>query len=121
MSEAPILNQDVLQELNAELGPENTVEVLKVFLADTARKMSMIAARDVSPSVVKREAHSIKSSAGTFGFERLSRLALELEASAESMEAACLSASIAAFRRAFGETSDLAESRLLNATGETLR
>ena len=74
MSQTPIFNPSVLNELNAELGPENTAEVLNTFLADTARKMSVIASAEASRSVIKRESHSIKSSA----FSSLSTLALKM-------------------------------------------
>lgn len=111
MSDAPIFNNAVLIELNAELGPENTVEVLQTFLADTARKMTVLTADQVTPALVRREAHSIKSSAATFGFERLSKLARELEAGAEGMQAAALAASVETLCRAFDETSRLAENR----------
>jgi len=118
MSETPIFNAGVLKELNAELGAENTAEVLNTFLADTARKMSVIASADASRSIIKRESHSIKSSAATFGFERLSQLARQLEAGAEAMEAGALAAAVQTLRRTFAETAGFAETTLLPAMGE---
>lgn len=112
MTETPIFNENVLRELNAELGPDNAAEVMQIFLADTARKMSVIAS-DTSRNVIKREVHAIKSSAATFGFTRLSQLARELEACAETIEAATLATSVQALRDAFRETSAFAEKTLL--------
>lgn len=117
MTETPIFNEHVLRELNAELGPDNAAEVLQIFLADTARKMSVIAS-DASRNVIKREVHAIKSSAATFGFTRLSKLARELEAGAETMEAATLATSVQALRDVFLETSAFAEKSLLPAMAE---
>ena len=117
MNSVPLFNRKVLTELSAELGEDGTIEVMKVFLADTARKMRVIGTDGLSRSLVKREAHSIKSSAATFGFERLSKLARELEAAVEDMDATPLAASIRTLRQTFSETAGFAETELLATAG----
>jgi histidine phosphotransfer protein HptB len=118
MSDYPIVNEGVLNELGAELGLEDAITVLKTFLADTARKMDALTSPGRSRLETKREAHSIKSSAAIFGFERLSQLARELETVAETLEDDPLERSIAVLKEAFAETAGFAESKLLPSLGE---
>jgi HPt (histidine-containing phosphotransfer) domain-containing protein len=118
MSETPLFDQAVFLNLSSELGEEDTVEVLEAFLADTSRKMGAMAAAVGDRSTIKREAHSIKSSAATFGFSELSALARQLEASAETMSGAELEQSVDALARAFERTSQLAQARLLTNDAE---
>jgi HPt (histidine-containing phosphotransfer) domain-containing protein len=121
MNELPIFNQNVLLELSAELGLDGTREVLKIFLTDTSHKIARLATDRLSRSGVIHEAHAIKSSAATFGFERLAKLSFVLEADAENMDDAHLAASIGALCKAFSETSNLATNELLDGTGEISR
>ena len=115
MTEAPLFDQAVFLDLNSELGDEDTAEVLRAFLADGARKMVTIASAGQDRSTIKREAHSIKSSAATFGFAELSALAKELEAGAEGMAAPQLHESIEAIRSTFERTAEFARANLLKA------
>ncbi len=119
MSETPLFDQAVFLELSSELGHEDTVEVLKAFLADTSRKMGVMASAGTDRSTIKREAHSIKSSAATFGFAELSALARKLEANSEAMGVAELQEFVEAFRQAFERTSQLAQAQLLTTNAET--
>jgi len=115
MSESPLFDQAVFLELSSELGEEDTAEVLEAFLADGARKMGIMASALQDRSTIKREAHSIKSSAATFGFSALSALARELEASVESMAAPQLLEFVEAICRTFERTVEFARANLLNA------
>lgn len=121
MSDAPLFDQAVYLELSSELGAEDTTEVLRAFLADTSRKIAGMTAATGDRSTVKREAHSIKSSAATFGFAELSALARTLEANSEAMGAAELQEFIAILGQAFEKVSQLALSQLLNTDLETVR
>ena len=113
MSETPLFDQAVYLNLSSELGEEDTIEVLKAFLTDTSRKLGIMASATGDRSTVKREAHSIKSSAATFGFAELSALARKLEASSETMSVPELQDSVETLRQAFERTSQLAQVRLL--------
>ena len=115
MSESPLFDQAVFLELSSELGDEDTTEVLKAFLADGARKMATMASAAQDRSTIKREAHSIKSSAATFGFAELSARARELEAGAEGMAAAQLHEFVEAIRSTFERTAEFARANLLKA------
>lgn len=121
MSDAPLFDQTVYLALSSELGEDDTVEVLKAFLADTSRKIGGMAAAAGDRSTIKREAHSIKSSAATFGFAELSALARTLEANSEAMSAAALPDFIATLGRAFEKVSQLALTQLLGTNQEAAR
>jgi histidine phosphotransfer protein HptB len=118
MTEYQILNTRVLNELGTELGLDSAAEVLRMFLADTAEKMVVITSTGANRLATKREAHSIKSSAATFGFDRLSQLARELEAGAETLDAIQLDSAISALQGAFKEMAGFAENRLLPSLAE---
>ena len=120
MSEVPLFDQAPFLDLSSELGEEDTAEVLKVFLVDTARKMGIMATDVRDRSTLKREAHSIKSSAATFGFAELSALARKLEASSETMSVAELEEFVEALRQAFERTSKLARTQLLTSDTEMM-
>jgi HPt (histidine-containing phosphotransfer) domain-containing protein len=119
MSMPPFFDRDIFRELCAELGPEDTAEVLKTFLADTARKIEIMTSAMLDRTTVKREAHSIKSSAATFGFAQLSALARECEAGVEAMNASGLHEFLESFRQVFEKTSDFVRQNLLDAGAET--
>ena len=111
-------DEAVFRELGSELGPDDTLALLNVFLADTAKKLIRIEAEDQTRAIIKREAHSMKSSAATFGFRVLSQTARQLEAGAEAMPEDALRASIEELRQAFEATRAFADRNLLqNAAG----
>jgi HPt (histidine-containing phosphotransfer) domain-containing protein len=118
MDEMPLFDQTTLLELISELGTEDAAEVLKAFLADTSSKMTAIASDLEARSTIKREAHSIKSSAATFGFVELSTLARELESAALAMSLAELQESICTLRQAFERTENFARVNLLTSSLE---
>ena len=101
--------------LVAELGDADALEVLQIFLADTADKIARLGVNSQARPQIKREAHSIKSSAATFGFNDLSGLARELEFGAETMTPAKLQESIFELRQAFETTKQFAQVNLLDA------
>jgi HPt (histidine-containing phosphotransfer) domain-containing protein len=105
----------VFRSLVAELGGADALEVLQVFLADSADKIARLGANNQGRPQIKREAHSIKSSAATFGFIELSTLAKELEFGAETMTPAKLQESIFELRQVFETTRQFAQVNLLNA------
>jgi HPt (histidine-containing phosphotransfer) domain-containing protein len=87
--------------------------VLRAFLEDTASKMVTLATSSQDRPRIKREAHSIKSSAATFGFDNLSGLAKQLEFGAETIGLAKLQESVCELQRAFEITRQFAQASLL--------
>ena len=116
MSKTFSFDEAALRTLCAELGEADTLEVLKAFLADTATKLTRLDADGEARPLIKREAHSLKSSAATFGFNDLSKLARELELGAETMTPARLQEFICELRQVFEAASQFAQTNLL-ATG----
>jgi HPt (histidine-containing phosphotransfer) domain-containing protein len=113
MTQTFSFDEAVFRELGNELGPDDMAALLNVFLADTAKKLVRIEAADQPRAVIKREAHSMKSSAATFGFRVLSQTARQLEAGAEALPQSELQASIGELRQAFEETRAFADRNLL--------
>jgi HPt (histidine-containing phosphotransfer) domain-containing protein len=102
----------VFGSLVAELGEADALEVLQIFLADTADKIARLGATGQGRPQIQREAHSIKSSAATFGFNDLSGLARELEFGAETMTPANLQQFVVELRQAFETTRQFAQASL---------
>lgn len=109
---------DTLRLLVSELGAEDSAEVLRAFLDDTRRKIDDLSATPPDPALIQREAHSIKSSAGTFGFVELSGLARQVEQKALRMAPEQLAQAVAALDKTFAETADFARSVLLASNME---
>ncbi|MGA2996232.1 Hpt domain-containing protein [Bradyrhizobium sp.] len=118
MTSRPILNARVLNQLGVELGLENATDVLRMFITDTEQKIAVMTSTGASRLATRREAHSIKSSAATLGFERLSWLAQELESAAETIDEVQLESAISALQSAFKQMAAFAEHQLLSSLGE---
>ncbi|MCA1415201.1 Hpt domain-containing protein [Bradyrhizobium sp. NBAIM20] len=75
------------EALVREIGEDGAGEVRDVFWSETCARLQSF--RTLSPAQhharIAREAHSLKSAAGTFGYLRLAALALRLEKTAESL------------------------------------
>ena len=112
MNEAALFDSSVFRGLCSELGNEDAVEVLLAFLADAPGKMAMMSATSDRPSI-KRAAHSIKSSAATFGFANLSMLARNLEAGIEGMGDTQLQDCVRSLGKAVEQTAKFARTNLL--------
>ena len=115
MNESVQFDETVYQVLCAELGDEDAIEVLNVFLADASGKFRTLATKVDNPAEMTREAHSIKSSSATFGFMALADLARELEAGASSLTPAQMRELVARMAQAFDQTRHFAEANLLKA------
>lgn len=77
------LDVKVLERLESDTSPEAMPRLLATFRRETARRVAAVSrlrsAQDLH--ALQREAHSLKSSAGTFGAASLQQLARELESS----------------------------------------
>lgn len=112
MSDCALFDEDTFGTLTVELGLESTAEVLAAFLRDTRAKIGICTARTDDRALIEREAHSIKSSAGTFGFIKLSTVARNLEKNVPNLDPDKVEESIADLRAAFEATSRLAQGLL---------
>jgi signal transduction histidine kinase/DNA-binding response OmpR family regulator len=75
------LDREVFKELAREIGEEAAFEVLAVFAEETAVRLKFLRQLSIDHhrTQIGREAHSLKSGAGTFGYRELASLALRLE------------------------------------------
>jgi len=113
MKEATLFDPSVFRGLCSELGNEDAAEVLQAFLADTPRKITMMISDVTDRPSIKRAAHSIKSSAATFGFARLSALARDLESGIGGMSAPQLHDCVGTLGQVFEQTVEFARANLL--------
>jgi HPt (histidine-containing phosphotransfer) domain-containing protein len=76
-----MFDREVFRELVREIGEEAACEVRAVFAAETESRLKLLRGLSIEQERTKigREAHSLKSSAGTFGYRALAGLALRLE------------------------------------------
>jgi len=83
----PALDRGAYQELAREIGDEGAREIRTVFLTETDARLKLL--RQLLPDThrakIGREAHSLKSAAGTFGYRRLANLALQVERHADTL------------------------------------
>lgn len=114
MSAPPTFDKTAFLSLSAELGADGAAEILETFLSDTSRKLEVMAS---DCSLVKRQAHSIKSSAATLGLLELSRIARDVEFGAESASPEQLHQAAETLRGAFAK----AQEKLLGFAEAELR
>ena len=86
VSEDPILDQDAIDRMKEWGGSVLVDKMIRLFLDNTGDKMTRIQSgisdRRFEDSL--QGAHSLKSSAGNLGAQRLSRLAARIEASSDT-------------------------------------
>ncbi|CCE05718.1 putative sensor histidine kinase with a response regulator receiver domain and a phosphotransferase (HPt) domain [Bradyrhizobium sp. STM 3843] len=80
----PALDHEAYAELQGEIGEEAAREIHSVFISETDARLKLLRELSLNRERIRigREAHSLKSAAGTFGYRRLASLALALEKSA---------------------------------------
>jgi two-component system, sensor histidine kinase len=107
----------IYAELAEALGPGGIGDVLELFLSDTERRFLVMreAAKDDDSERVKREIHSLKSSAANFGFLRLSAMAQALEQDAFGLNWPELLARLEAVAREFAAVKTFAAAHLLTS------
>lgn len=83
----PAREPDAYEALVAEIGEDGAAEVRAVFWSETRARLQLFRTLSLADHLARivREAHSLKSSAGTFGYVRLAALALRLEKSADTL------------------------------------
>ncbi len=80
----PTLDRGAFAELASEIGDDGAGEIRSVFLTETDARLKLLRqlSLDTDRARIGREAHSLKSAAGTFGYRRLAGLAFEIEQNA---------------------------------------
>lgn len=75
------------EALVREIGEDGAREVRAVFWSETSARLQQFRTLSLAQhhGRIAREAHSLKSAAGTFGYVRLAALALTLEQTAERL------------------------------------
>ena len=81
------LDRDVFSELVREIGEQAVSEIHLVFTLETEARLQLLRGLPIGSARtrIEREAHSLKSSAATFGYRQLASLALRLEREAQRL------------------------------------
>jgi len=89
-----LVNDTVLDQLRNDAGPALVSELIAAFMAETDERLVRIAAaiKAGNHDDIGADAHSLKSSSGTFGALPLQALSIRLESAATQGDAAALSA-----------------------------
>lgn len=84
----PAREPGAYQALVREIGEDGAREVRDVFWSDTCARLRMFGTLSLAQdhALIGREAHSLKSAAGTFGYVRLAALALTLEKTVHKLD-----------------------------------
>jgi len=82
MSDTPLLDGAVLDDLVEHIGADAVRSVIDLFIGECRELAETIAPGD--PEAARRAAHSLKSSAGQLGAAALAAAALDVEAAAET-------------------------------------
>ncbi|QOZ50307.1 Hpt domain-containing protein [Bradyrhizobium sp. CCBAU 53338] len=87
---APLREPRAFEALVREIGEDGAREVRSVFWSETSARLQSFRTLALGQHRARfaREAHSLKSTARTFGYLRLATLALRLESTAEAIGAA---------------------------------
>ncbi len=75
------LDREAYADLVGEIGEQAAEEIREVFISETDARLKLLRTLSLERERIRigREAHSLKSAAGTFGYRRLAGLALQLE------------------------------------------
>jgi HPt (histidine-containing phosphotransfer) domain-containing protein len=82
MSDAPLLDPAVLDNLIEHIGAEAVHSVVELFVVECRELTAKITASGADPDAVRRAAHSLKSGAGQLGAMALAEAAAAVEEAA---------------------------------------
>jgi HPt (histidine-containing phosphotransfer) domain-containing protein len=82
MSEQPVLDTAVLDDLVEHIGADAVREIIEIFLGE-CRELAAAISTSSNPVEARRAAHSLKSSAGQLGAVALAEAALAVEIAAD--------------------------------------
>ncbi len=80
----PALDLPLIEQLRADLGPDNMGAALEIFFSDLAKRAAALRLCDRSATTLRKEAHALKGSAATFGFRHVAAAAARLERAARA-------------------------------------
>jgi hypothetical protein len=97
------IDRGLFGELVRELGAESASEIFDVFVRETEARLGLFRTLsiDLDPARIGREAHSLKSGAGTFGLGDLAQLAKRLERDAATLNEADYRAAVESMEAAY--------------------
>lgn len=92
-----LIDEQVIAELESVLGAESLQQMLQVFLKETEQRLDDIQrlSDEDNHSAIADEAHTLKSSAGSFGAQALFEAAKQLEHLAQSSDVKVITAEVA--------------------------
>jgi DNA-binding response OmpR family regulator len=104
-SDAGVLDPAAFTSLAEEIDLEDAIAAFELFVTDTQRTLQSFAAMAVDPDRkrVQAGAHSLKSTAATFGFRKLWKLARQLEQDAPVMPGPEFRSIVPRFDEAFAQ------------------
>jgi HPt (histidine-containing phosphotransfer) domain-containing protein len=82
MSDAPVLDTEVLDDLVEHIGVDAVRSIVEIFIGE-CDELAVAMSRAADPREARRAAHSLKSSAGQLGAAALAEAALAVEIAAE--------------------------------------
>ncbi|RDV05310.1 ATP-binding protein [Undibacter mobilis] len=114
VDEPVVFDKGIFNDLRDAIGVDGITAVLQVFLAETPGRLSALrrGARQGVGDAVRIEAHTIKSTAASIGFMRLSNVAAALERDAASLSRSALRMKVEGIAAAFETAAVLARARL---------
>jgi CheY-like chemotaxis protein len=80
--EIPLLDRAMIERLGANLPAQKYADFLQRGIANAQRSSKRLAELPAGSEELMREAHSLKGTSGTFGLQRISALAAEIEVAA---------------------------------------
>ncbi|EKY4194980.1 quorum-sensing phosphorelay protein LuxU [Vibrio harveyi] len=85
-----VLNQQKIEELSAEIGSDNVPVLLDIFLGEMDTYITRLSALKGNEQLIylKEISHALKSSAASFGADRLCDLAIAIDRKAKSNQLA---------------------------------
>jgi signal transduction histidine kinase/DNA-binding response OmpR family regulator len=89
VGEEPAFDPQAFQELASEIGEDAADEVRTIFFNETDTRLVSFRRLSIETDrkTIRREAHSLKSAAGTFGYRQLAKLAKHIEKNVEHLTA----------------------------------
>lgn len=105
MAAVALFDKQSFYALAEELGSDGMDEAFQFFLDETTERLQKLRKLDcnVDRAAIRREAHTIKGTAATFGFQRMSHGAMKLEKMAATIDAPGLVKAIRSIEKAFEE------------------
>ena len=111
MAKLQDIDNQAIQRLRKLGGDTFVVELIDTFLQHVSQKMeeALTGEREGNPETIERAVHSIKSSAGNLGAQKLQDLAAQIEELAEDKQSKPIHPLMRELEEAFGRVKPLLE------------